>query len=149
MINPSILLCKNVIGRRNSSVNTQVHPGCISGILKYTIDQDRTCYRAFLRPLPVSQRPVLAGAPSEAGVGGVGGAGQVDGLSAPAAASRCRWGHQRHQGGVAGAESQRGLAEWNLAAAAARLTAVCLETFVNAHLGDGHAQHGLQLQDVK
>lgn len=115
-------------------------------------DQDWTAYRCFLRldqNLPVSQGSVLAGAPVEAGVGGVGGAGQVDRLTGLAATSSRQWGRQRHQRRVSGAESHRRLAEGHVAAAAASLTAVGGWTVVNTHLRDGRAQHGLQLQGDK
>lgn len=98
---------------------------------------------------PVSQRAVLAGASVEAGVGRVGGAGQVDLLSGPAATPRRGRGRQRHQRGVSGAESHRGLAERHVAAAASRLAAVGVRTVVDAHLGDGHAQNGLQLRPTE
>lgn len=114
--------CENLIGRRTLEVS--LHP-------------------------PVSQRPVLTGAPVQAGVGGVGGAGQVDRLAGPAATPRCWRGWQRHQRGVTGAEGHRGVAEWHVVAAASGLTAVCVGTVINAHLRDGHAQQGLQLQGVK
>lgn len=61
--------------------------------------------------LPVSQWAVLAGAPVQAGVGGVGRAGEVTCLSASAAATRRCFGRQRHQRDITGAESNRGLAE--------------------------------------
>lgn len=99
--------------------------------------------------LPVPQRSVLAGASVEARVEGVGGAGQADCFPPLAATLRGGRGRQRHQRDVTRAEGHGDLAEPNLVAAAAQLTAVCVRTVVNAHLGDGHAQHGLQLQKIK
>ena len=92
----------------------------------------------------MSHWAVLAGAPVEAGAGGVGGAGRPVGLSAPAAAPGRGRGRQRHQGRLPEPEGHRRLAEGNLAAAA-RLT-VGVGTVVNAHLRDGHAHRGLQLE---
>ena len=92
------------------------------------------------RQVPVAQFTVDAGAPVEARVVGVGGAGEVQALAGLTAALGHGGGGQGHQGGVPVAEHARGVTERHPAGAAAREATVGVHTLIHAHLRDAHAQ---------